>query len=112
MRPARLRYKVSAMHCTVLANHPTYPELHVDDTHDAPCVEAEHRPYHTTFGDGGEFPRELLHAVREAQWASSVSFDFVAGDLLVLDNYLAMHGRFSFTPPRELFIAVVGGTAV
>jgi alpha-ketoglutarate-dependent taurine dioxygenase len=63
-------------------------------------------------GDGGALPRTLLHAVRKAQWESSVSFDWAPGDLLVLDNFFAMHGRFSFTPPRELYLAVVGGNVV
>jgi len=101
--------QVSAMHCTVFANHPTFPELHIDDTDGAPCLDVGSRPYHTTFGDGQEFPRELVHAVRKAQWESAVSFDFQPGDVLVLDNFLAMHGRLSFTPPRELFISLVGG---
>ena len=45
---------------------------------------------------GGELPPRLIHAARRAQWAHTVSFDFEAGDLMVLDNYIAQHGRFSF----------------
>ena len=67
-------------------------------------------PYHTSFGDGGEFGVAQLHAIRAAQWANSVSWDYAEGDLLVLDNYRAMHGRFGWEAgaPREMLMAMVG----
>lgn len=32
----------------------------------------------------------------------------MAGDVLIVDNYRSMHGRFSFEPPRDLYITMVG----
>mmetsp|Transcript_61524 Transcript_61524/g.179817 ORF Transcript_61524/g.179817 Transcript_61524/m.179817 type:complete len:418 (+) Transcript_61524:68-1321(+) len=100
---------LTAMHCTVFDNHLEYPEYNRwPDERSKPCTMRGQMPYHTTYGDGGEVPVASLHAVRQAQWDNSVSFDFEAGDLLAIDNFFAMHGRFSFEPPRELFLVMVG----
>lgn len=50
----------------------------------------------------------MLHAMRLAQWEHSVSWDYEAGDVLVLDNYRVMHGRFGWEEDaeRELLMAM------
>jgi len=103
--------QLTAMHCTVFDNHPEYVDLHrsKEAATSEQCFMQDSMPYHTTFGDGEEFPIELLEAVRRAQWAHSVAFDYELGDVVLIDNYLAMHGRFSFEGPRELYITLVGG---
>ena len=50
-------------------------------------------PYRTRFGDGAEFAVEDVRAARRAQWAHAVSFDYEAGDVLIVDNYRTMHSR-------------------
>lgn len=74
----------------------------------APCSMRGAMPYHTSFGDGGEFGVWMLHAMRLAQWEHSVSWDYEAGDVLVLDNYRVMHGRFGWEEDaeRELLMAM------
>lgn len=100
---------LTAMHCTVFDNHPEYPELNrPPDARGEPCTLRGQMPYHTTYGDGANVPVADMHAVRKAQWNHSVSFDYEVGDLLAIDNYHAMHGRFSFQEPRELYLTMVG----
>ena len=98
---------MTAMHCSVFDDHPDYLELNRSPT-DAPCAMRGRMPYHTRFGDGAEFAVEDVRAARRAQWAHAVSFDYEAGDVLIVDNYRTMHGRFSFEPPRDLYITMVG----
>ena len=57
-------------------------------------------------GDGGEIPLADLHAVRAAYRASEVAFPWQAGDLLVLDNRLALHGRKPFQGDRSVLVAM------
>lgn len=30
-----------------------------------------------------------------------------AGDIVMVDNYLAGHGRLGYTPPREAYISII-----
>ena len=103
---------ITAMHCSVFDNHPDYPTYNRDEQQRAePCQMHGQMPYDTSFGDNGEaFPVSYLHAMRKAQWRHSVAFDYQPGDLLVIDNYLAQHGRFSWEQedgPREIFMGMV-----
>ena len=52
------------------------------------------------FGDGTEIPPEVLDHVREAIEEEEVGWEWLEGDVLVLDNLLIAHGRNSFTGPR------------
>ena len=100
---------ITAMHCSVFDTHPDYVELNRPPAGATePCALRGRMPYHTAFGDGEAFDAADVRAIREAQWAHSVAFDYAAGDVVVVDNYLAMHGRFSFAPPRDLFLTMVG----
>jgi hypothetical protein len=61
---------------------------------------------HACFGDGTEIPIADLRAVRAACKKSEVIFPWQAGDLLVLDNILAMHGRKPFHGERRVLVAM------
>jgi len=100
--------QLSAMHCSVFHNHPNFPELHLPAERAAqPCEMHGAMPFHTTWADGTEFGPKVLEVVREAQWRNSVAFDYGAGDIILIDNYLAMHGRFSFGGGREIYISLL-----
>jgi len=102
--------QLAAMHCSVFHNHPAYPDLNLPaDEATEPCRMHGAMPYHTAFGDGEEFPASMLEIVRRVQWENSVAFDYKVGDVILIDNYLAMHGRFSFEVPREMFLSMLGG---
>lgn len=47
---------------------------------------------HVTYGDGGEIDVEDLKTVRRVNRAAEVLFPWQAGDVMVIDNLLAMHG--------------------
>jgi len=101
--------QIAAMHCSVFDNHPEFPAFHRAPADRGPCEMQGVMPYHTAFGDGTSFSPEVLRAVRQAQWEAAVSFEYEAGDVMVLDNYLAQHGRWSFEGSREFFLVMVGG---
>merc|ERR1712087_58056 len=56
----------------------------------------EKYPKYCLFDDGTEIPSQYLNEIRKVQKECSMSWDWQAGDLLLLDNYLMCHGRSSF----------------
>ncbi len=61
---------------------------------------------HACYGDGSEIPISDLKAVRAACKKSERLFSWQAGDLLILDNILAMHGRKPFEGERQVLVAM------
>jgi len=61
---------------------------------------------HVTYGDGTEIGvADLLH-VRAVSQSCEVAFPWHAGDVLAIDNVLAMHGRKPFTGHRRVLAAM------
>jgi alpha-ketoglutarate-dependent taurine dioxygenase len=60
-----------------------------------------------THGDGS--PLDPAAANRAAQWANELAFDvpWQAGDVALVDNYVAMHGRRSFTGTRKVLASLI-----
>lgn len=61
---------------------------------------------HACYGDGAEIPISDLEAVRAACAGAEVAFPWQPGDLLMLDNVLAMHGRKPFEGERRVLVAM------
>ncbi len=61
---------------------------------------------HVTFGDGSEIEVGDLMHVRQVSKACEVLFDWQPGDLMVIDNIMAMHGRKPFTGNRRVLVAM------
>lgn len=61
---------------------------------------------HVTYGDGGEIAIEDLMTVRRVNRAAEVLFPWQAGDIMVIDNILAMHGRKPFKGRRRVVVAM------
>ena len=57
-------------------------------------------PMDTSYADGTPIADETLAAIRAAYWANSVAIPLRTGDLVVVDNMLASHGRMSWIPVR------------
>lgn len=67
---------------------------------------ADALPSNATYGDGTPISNEDLNEVRRACRACEVVNAWQQGDLLMLDNVLAVHGRKPFTGPRRVLVAM------
>lgn len=61
---------------------------------------------HVTFGDGSEIDADALLRIRAITRRLEVTFPWQAGDVMVLDNVLAMHGRKPYTGARRVLVAM------
>ncbi len=61
---------------------------------------------HVTFGDGQEIDVADLQHVREVSRACEIKFPWQAGDIMILDNVLTLHGRKPFTGDRQVVVAM------
>ena len=58
------------------------------------------------FGDGSRIDSSMLDSVREAARREMALVPWEEGDILILDNMLAAHGRMPFTGPRKILLAM------
>lgn len=63
-------------------------------------------PRDAKFGDGGEIPKHYLDCVRNAYAEQERCFDWQVGDLLVVDNVKAAHGRRPFEGGRRVLVSM------
>jgi alpha-ketoglutarate-dependent taurine dioxygenase len=59
-------------------------------------------PTNTFYGDGGAIEPDVLEALRAAYQSSLITIPWQRGDVLFLDNMLAVHGRQPYTGPRVI----------
>lgn len=64
-------------------------------------------PRNAYFGDGSEIPTEVVHKVANAFKNSSIDLDWEQGDVALLDNFRAAHGRRSFSGERKVLAALM-----
>lgn len=58
------------------------------------------------YGDGKALPRRELYHVMDTLEKETIKFPWKKGDVMVLDNVLAMHGRAPFTGKRRILAAL------
>jgi alpha-ketoglutarate-dependent taurine dioxygenase len=63
-------------------------------------------PTNTYYGDGSSIEPEVLDELRAAYNRATVTFPWQQGDLLMLDNILAAHGRAAFTGKRKILVGM------
>lgn len=63
---------------------------------------ADDLPTNTFYGDGSPIEADVLDELRAAYLNSLVKFPWQQGDLLFIDNMLAVHGREPFTGQRRI----------
>lgn len=64
-------------------------------------------PRNAYFGDGSPIDAESLAEVRAAYEAETVSRPWRAGEILLMDNVLAAHGRSPFEGERKVLVGMV-----
>ena len=62
----------------------------------------------TYYGDGSPIEPSALEEIRQAYQKETVIFPWQEGDILMLDNMLAAHGRTPFTGSRKIVVAMAG----
>lgn len=70
-------------------------------------ADTDLEPYQCRYGDGGEIPDVHIAQVRRALEAETTRFDWQSGDVLLLDNFRAAHGRDTFEGERRVLAALV-----
>lgn len=63
-------------------------------------------PRNTYYGDGTAIEASILDEIREIYQQESVIFPWEEGDVLLLDNMLAAHGRRPFTGKRQVVVGM------
>lgn len=64
------------------------------------------RLHEIQFADGSRIPRKDFYYILDTLNENTVAFPWQKGDVLVLDNILAMHGRASFSGKRRILTAL------
>ena len=63
-------------------------------------------PHSVTFGDGSPLTEDDLAQVRAAAKRNELAFRWEPGDLLIVDNMLALHGRHPYAGPRRILVSM------
>ena len=69
-------------------------------------VNEEDLPRQACFGDGSPIETAVLDEIRDVYQRRAVQFPWQKGDVLMLDNMLAAHGRTPFKGPRKILVAM------
>lgn len=65
-------------------------------------------PRDVRYGNGEIIPDEEVLAIRNTYARHEISFEWQAGDLLFLNNFLVTHGRQAFMGERRVLVAMTG----
>jgi alpha-ketoglutarate-dependent taurine dioxygenase len=63
-------------------------------------------PLSVSYGDGTTIPESALNEIRTVAQRAAVDVPWERGDVLVVDNMAALHGRRSFTGNRQVLLAM------
>jgi len=75
-------------------------------------VEEEDLPRHVFYGDGAPIEDAVLDEIRAVYDSVTVRFPWQQGDVLMLDNMLAAHGRAPFKGARRVVVAMAQGHGI
>jgi alpha-ketoglutarate-dependent taurine dioxygenase len=63
-------------------------------------------PRNSYYGDGEEIEPEVLDEIARVYDECHVAFPWQTGDIAMVDNMRVMHGRYPFTGPRRICVAM------
>ncbi len=63
-------------------------------------------PRNAFYGDGTSIESSVLETIRDLYMKQAVIFPWQKGDVLMVDNFLASHGREPFVGPRKVLVAM------
>lgn len=66
----------------------------------------EDLPHNTYYGDGSPIEKTVLDEIRAVYQQETIIFPWEAGDILMLDNMLAAHGRMPFVGQRKVVVGM------
>jgi hypothetical protein len=69
-------------------------------------VGIERLPRNVLYGDGEPIDDATMQRIGEAYEACAVRFDWLQGDVVMLDNMLAAHARDPYSGPRKIVVAM------
>jgi alpha-ketoglutarate-dependent taurine dioxygenase len=67
-------------------------------------------PFNTYYPDGSPIPLKVMDRIRDAYRSATVAYPWEQGNLMVLDNMLAAHGRAPFTGRRRVLVGLTEPT--
>ena len=71
------------------------------------CAMSEDEfPRHAYYGDGTSIETDVLDEIRDVYRCLAVQFSWQKGDVLMLDNMLAAHGRTPYKGKRQILVAM------
>jgi alpha-ketoglutarate-dependent taurine dioxygenase len=76
------------------------------------AFDEEDLPHNTYYGDGSPIEPAVLDHLRHAYTEEAIAFSWNERDILMLDNMLVAHGRYSYLGPRRILVGMaelIGG---
>ncbi|WP_018349897.1 TauD/TfdA family dioxygenase [Longispora albida] len=108
VRPATVKHPVTGAEVWFNQSDQWHPAALGDETAKAlaEILALEELPQSVTFADGTPIPAEYVLQVRDRALEAAVDVDWLAGDLLLIDNVLVGHGRRPYTGSRRVLVAM------
>jgi alpha-ketoglutarate-dependent taurine dioxygenase len=75
--------------------------------HPAAHDDLKNAPWNVVYGDYTYIKPSDIKMVKNIMLEESIEIPWQQGDVMIVDNMLAMHARNSFTPPRRILAAMV-----